>query len=130
MTAPAAERLDAMKSRFAPKWPPNIGVGNGWLPLLMDLDDALAQQCPDARYVQIKVKFDQLRVYLTGGNDAARQLVREAEERAARTCEWCASDDGEPHAKGYGCLIVCPPCADAHNAEHPDDPMRVCDDGN
>ena len=38
---------------------------------------------------QVKEKFGTLRYYTSGSNDKIRQLIHDAEERSAETCEVC-----------------------------------------
>ncbi|QFG24493.1 TraR/DksA family transcriptional regulator [Actinomadura sp. WMMB 499] len=90
-------------------------VGSGWHPLLQKLHTELLAVSPTYSVQQVKEKYGTLRVYLLTGmlrhlekgnsdwpdsdqaaryeveDDAARALVRAAEQESARTCESCGN---------------------------------------
>lgn len=71
---------------------PFCAIGPGWHQLVLDLDATLTEtekDNPEACYTQIKEKFGGLRVYTGGMTQAGRAAIREAEEKAYRTCEVC-----------------------------------------
>ena len=60
------------------------------------------------RITQIKEKFGDLRVFLAGANDAAFDLVHEAEDQSSTTCEWCGAP-GQKRQDGW-ILTLCEIC--------------------
>lgn len=65
-------------------------IGQGWLPLVEELDEALSKTDPDYKIRQIKEKFGTLRFYVEEGvSEQGRQLIREAEEKSAHICDVC-----------------------------------------
>lgn len=74
------------------------GVEPGWRPIVRELDQKLRAAAPEFEYAQLKEKYGGLRVYLRFPEnmpaqirDRARELVREAEEKASRKCENCGT---------------------------------------
>lgn len=61
----------------------------GWIPLLRRLCEQLEERCPETRFVQIKEKFGELRVYTEGSDDEADRLIDAAESVSRTTCEVC-----------------------------------------
>jgi len=89
-----------------------IGVPAGWVTLVLELHERLVEVSPDIRYVQVKQKFGDLRVYVSVTNPAVDALIWAAEERSRNTCDVC----GEV---GRGCVsdrgwyrALCPTHAD------------------
>lgn len=95
----------------------SFDVPPGWVPLVVELDAKLAEAAPDLRYIQVKSKFAELRVYAENGNPKADRLITDAEYRSRTICEVCGevgavmvSPHGwyrtlcEPHAERYGCV--------------------------
>jgi hypothetical protein len=70
-----------------------IAVGDGWFELLRDLSAQLDSLSSRPLALQVKQKFGGLRLYLVPGtrSDAARALIRTADERSFRTCERCGA---------------------------------------
>jgi hypothetical protein len=72
-------------------------VGDGWGRILEDLSyklEELIQKLPEDerefyRAVQVKEKFGSLRFYMFTETDEMSELIREAEEKSAETCEVC-----------------------------------------
>jgi len=86
-----------MRDLFLTRWPKWFtyasAPGCGWTPLLIDLCEKLeAVVGEDFHVLQVKEKFGTLRFYVYGANEAARELIAEAEEASAKICEVC----GEP----------------------------------
>lgn len=92
----------------------SFDVPPGWVSLMAELDAALAEVAPDLRYIQVKAKFAELRVYAVRGNPKAERLITDAEYRSRTICEVCGevgavkvSPHGwyrtlcEPHAERY-----------------------------
>ncbi|SIF35993.1 hypothetical protein [Mycobacteroides abscessus] len=95
----------------------SFDVPPGWVSLMAELDAAIAEVAPDLRYIQVKQKFAELRVYTVRGNPKADRLITDAEYRSRTICEVCGevgavmvSPHGwyrtlcEPHAERYGCI--------------------------
>ncbi|MGB5110663.1 MAG: hypothetical protein WBO08_03200 [Mycobacterium sp.] len=108
--------LDRIRARFADGWGAWISVGDGWLPIIVNLDAALSALEPDLRYHQIKEKFGELRVYTTHDtHPEVEALITAAERRSRETCEACGAA-GTMHKSHDGWLrTLCPPCAAEKN---------------
>ena len=85
-----------------------ICCGEGWYPLLKDLDEKLAYLYPDYKIQQVKEKFGTLRFYCSFGEtegiklQIAEDLVNQAESRSSYTCEDCgAAKYGRISKGGY-----------------------------
>lgn len=92
--------LAAVRSRRA-KTCIGIGVPDGWVDLMVELDAALVEVCPSIRYEQIKEKWAELRVYVSHANDAARELIRDAELRSRTICERCGKPGAPCGGRGW-----------------------------
>lgn len=72
-----------------------VECGDGWYPLVRQLDEALRSIAPDYEAAQVKEKFGTLRFYVHTfdlDEDAQKQfeqLITAAEDESARTCESC-----------------------------------------
>jgi hypothetical protein len=70
-------------------------IGPGWIPIIVELDKALAEITPNYELVQVKEKFGGLRYYIDAGDvnkdnyDAVYALIGSAEKTAAVTCDEC-----------------------------------------
>jgi hypothetical protein len=91
-------------------------VGEGWYPIVEQLDRDLA--AIDEGYVlcQCKEKFSTLRYYVDSTFDfdspefeAMDALIRKAEEKSAITCEFCGKP-GTMDNTHYWLKTVCPEC--------------------
>jgi hypothetical protein len=75
-----------------------VECGEGWHPLIRQLDDALRAIDPQYEAQQVKEKFGTLRFYASAINldsdTQFHQLITDAENESARTCETC----GQPGA--------------------------------
>lgn len=69
-------------------------VGEGWHPILRELEEELNRIDPDFYLQQVKEKFGGLRYYADphSPDPAFRQAINVAEAKSERTCEVC----GEP----------------------------------
>lgn len=56
---------------------------------------------PDLRYIQIKQKFGELRVYVSGATDEARALINAAELRSRTVCEECGQPGNPCQRRGW-----------------------------
>jgi hypothetical protein len=63
-------------------------VGEGWWPILDELDETLAQIDPGYQTVQVKEKFGLLRVYISGSQEA-QEAIYQYEEYSGKVCENC-----------------------------------------
>lgn len=67
-----------------------IECGDGWLWIIEELNEKITAFTPNYRVAQIKEKFGGLRYYTWDVDySLIANLIREAEEAAARTCEIC-----------------------------------------
>lgn len=96
----------------------SIDCGRGWWPLLLELDAELRQTDPGYTVVQVKEKFGGLRYYTSALSPAGMALVREAELRAARTCEVCG-EPGTTVVRRHWYKTLCPPHAEGYLAGTP-----------
>lgn len=91
-----AEALRRILARIPERWGRRIDVGAGWYPLIVELDQQLAQTDPGYTVHQVKEKFGSLRYYVeesdglsAEGRDRCAALIDEAERRSGVTCEMC-----------------------------------------
>ena len=80
-----------------------MDCGEGWRPIIVQLDRDIAAIESDYEVHQIKEKFGELRFYYAGGtgNDARiDELIAQAERPAAQTCELCGAP-GRARATGW-----------------------------
>ncbi len=82
--------------------------GDGWEPLIRRLSEKLSK-IDGVRAEQVKEKFGTLRFYLDYEVEGAQDLIDEAEEESARTCEQC----GQPgKLRGGGWMVtLCDSCS-------------------
>jgi hypothetical protein len=86
--------------------------GPGWTPILDELHRQLVLLDPGYRLLQVKEKLGHLRVYAgfeRSVADECQRLVREAEARAARTCERCGQP-GQLRQDRRWRLTLCDDC--------------------
>ena len=108
-----AAGLEAILRRIPDGWGRWIGCGRGWYPIIVKLDERLAAIDPDYEVMQVKEKFGTLRYYCTGdGEEAVFNLIMEAEQQSAVTCELCGTP-GQIHERGYWLRTLCSDCAAA-----------------
>jgi hypothetical protein len=92
-------------------------VGDGWVPLALELNEKLNELYPDYQLEQIKEKFGGLRYYTNipyRENDELTEgtkLIDEAEGKSYKICEEC----GEPGEPRYGGWVKT--LCDKHHAE-------------
>lgn len=85
--------VDSIKERLG-KYP-YLDIGEGWYPLVIQLDAKLAEIDPDYTLAQVKEKFGGLRYYVDTVNasdddlERFRELVREAEAASYTICDVC-----------------------------------------
>lgn len=97
-TGPSRADLERVLARIHEEDHREIRCKPGWYPIIIDLDQKLAELCPGYVVLQVKEKWAGLRYYFelpagSGDQPALRRkmhaLVDEAESRAATTCELC-----------------------------------------
>lgn len=103
----AGEYADALRRilvRIPERWGRRLDVDRGWYPLIIELDQQLAQIDPDYVLCQVKEKFGALRYYIqetddltVEGRERCAVLIEETERRSASTCETCGGS-GSLHA--------------------------------
>ncbi|MBN7481038.1 hypothetical protein [Mycobacteroides abscessus] len=91
--------LAAVKARRAEG--ASIWVPEGWTDLMLELHAALVAVSPDFAYAQIKQKFGELRVYVSGATAEARDLITAAEVASRTICEVCGTP-GSPCVSSHG----------------------------
>lgn len=110
------EGLTAILRRIPDGWGRFIGCSRGWYPIVVRLDQVLAEVDPEYVLLQVKEKFGGLRYYYRQAHPDRRAemdaLVSVAEEEAARTCEDCGAP-GVLCEASHWYRTLCPPCAAA-----------------
>ena len=101
------ERNDYLKKEW---------VGDGWRPLIEELDQQLSTLDSEYTIEQIKEKFGGLRYYISSNSDNAKKLYeleREYEEKSFTICEECGSSDSvtTDREKKYWVKTLCAKCA-------------------
>ncbi|MCB1258215.1 MAG: hypothetical protein KDB26_13980 [Microthrixaceae bacterium] len=110
-TSSSDDPFAQVRSRFAPRWEPRVRCGEGWAPLLVELDRAIAAVSPATEYIHIKEKHAQLIVLVSPpANAEVRELIDAAAAKAQSTCENCGAA-GVPHEKFGWVHVLCPRCA-------------------
>lgn len=99
MSTKNTDPLAAVKSRRAPG--ASIGVPEGWTDLVLELHAALVAVSPDFAYAQIKQKWGELRVYVSGATAEARDLITAAELRSRTVCEMCGAPGSPCQRRGW-----------------------------
>jgi hypothetical protein len=86
-----------------------IDIGNGWMPLVIELDRKLLELVPDYKLLQVKEKFGGLRYYVEGVpfDSEAYRLIEEAESKSYQTCEECGEPGYETTSGGYWIKTLC-----------------------
>ncbi|WP_211171924.1 hypothetical protein [Mycobacteroides abscessus] len=112
--------LRAIMMRIPEGWGRWISCSRGWYPIVIQLDEALAEIDPEYELHQVKEKFGGLRYYFHASESIAEadrkrmdELVDDAEEKCERTCELCG-DPGVRHTTPHGWYrTLCETCAAA-----------------
>lgn len=68
--------------------------------------------------VQLKQKYGGLRVYLTNHTPEIDQIIKEAEQKAHQTCEYCG-EPGVPHNANGWITVLCKNCIDPDSQHEP-----------
>lgn len=82
--------MSPILNRIPDRWGRYVQIAPGWHAIALELDRKLAERDPDYEVHQVKEKFGGLRYYCSlDGHVEAEPLIREAERKAAVTCEQC-----------------------------------------
>lgn len=118
-----ADGLSRILERFPPQWPRQINCRRGWYPILVRIDEQLAEYCPSYEVHQVKEKWAGLRYYFAvpAGLDlpapirhAMHEVVDDGEREAARTCELCGRTPAKVYVSSESYLrTVCRQCVKA-----------------
>jgi hypothetical protein len=90
-----AADLERILRRIPDGWGRWIGCGKGWYPLIVELDQRLADLDPGYHVHQVKEKYGTLSYYVQGAPFVAaamEALVEQAEAESARICEQCGGE--------------------------------------
>jgi len=89
-------------------------VGEGWRPLVRDLETELTALVPDYSLQQVKEKFGGLRYYAAVPNATPAELVSQfharisaAETESFKICEVCGDDGFPDYDGGYWIKTLC-----------------------
>lgn len=93
----------------------SIGVPRGWVLLMLELHVELVEASPDLRYEQIKQKWGELRIYVSGATPEARDLITAAELRSRTVCEECGQPGSPCQRRGWY-RALCTVHADVYGA--------------
>ena len=84
-----------------------LSISSGWTNILDNLCNDIQKYCDEhedknfqIEAVQVKEKFGRLMFYSNFGDDYIFNLIDEAEELSAKTCEYCG-EDGVPRTGGW-----------------------------
>jgi hypothetical protein len=92
----------------------------GWDDLLDELFSALREEVANGakplQFLQIKEKFGGLRAYFKDGTERMSNLIRVAEQEAAKTCELCG-EEGKLCIRNGWYKTLCPPHAKENEYE-------------
>lgn len=112
-----AQTLERVLRRIPPRWGRWISCDRGWYPLIVRVDEQLADLDPGYAVHQIKEKFGGLRYYFQPSDgvaksvrDAMAAVVRAAETESDRTCERCGRS-GRPRVHQGWHKTLCDVCA-------------------
>lgn len=117
MTDTYPQELQGLAARFAPGWPVHFEIGEGWYPLLIELERTLADIAPHFVVHQVKSKFGALRFYAQPSDDpwefdqTFTDAIRAAEWQSLTVCEECGLP-GRQYVLNLWVSTLCP----AHHA--------------
>lgn len=113
------EALARMLQRIPDGWGRWIGCRAGWYPLIVKLDQDLAEIDPTYEINQVKEKFGTLRYYIELSDEAranpdaqqrADELIAEAERTSSTICEQCGQPGSLKQTVGYWYRTLCDSC--------------------
>lgn len=99
MSKKQPDPLAAVKTRRAEG--ASIHVPPGWTALMTELHAALVEVSPDFAYAQVKQKWGELRVYVSGASPEARDLISDAEVASRTVCEECGQPGSPCQRRGW-----------------------------
>ena len=99
---------EAIRARMSEEAQWLSGIGDGWVSIVEELNDGLAELYPDYEILQIKQKYGGLRYYTVGVGTEGRALIDAAEAKSMRTCEVCGEPGGQDNS--YWVETLCDTC--------------------
>jgi hypothetical protein len=100
------ERIDA--GRNCGSW-----IGNGWMDLVVQLDEQVAQLDPDYVIDQVKEKFGGLRYYISISEGVDQEtcekiwsIIHEVEDKSFDTCDMCGQPGKRLNVNGSGYIAT------------------------
>lgn len=78
-------------------------IGQGWHPLIIELDKKISEIDPDYELDQVKEKFGQLRYFITPNPNDWRsfkeieEIIEEYEAKSAQICQICGETNCQEH---------------------------------
>lgn len=91
-----------------------VETPGAWDDLVIKMVSELQSKHPNIRFLQIKEKFGQLRVYVSSKNDEAEidydsinEVISEYEKLSTQICQVCGSKEEVGRKPGYWVMYVC-----------------------
>lgn len=109
--------IQKIVDRIPVMWGKWVSCDSGWYPLLIELDEKLAQIEPNYEVHQVKEKFGTLRYYFTldinlqDEYEEMSKIVDKYEKKSATTCESCGGN-GSLRYQNYRYKTLCDDCAE------------------
>jgi len=91
-------------------------IEKGWEPIVEKAAAALKELDDSIELMQVKEKFGGLRMYTNSYSDEVDAILREAEEEASNTCEFCGATE-QVSCKGSWLKTLCDTCHEKRNKE-------------
>lgn len=109
--------LDDIQARFAEGWYPYLPC-RGWNKILIEMHDKLVAADPDIKYIQIKEKWGELRVYVRPmvPCEEALEAIRQAVIKSRETCERCG-EPGQLRTQRSWQITLCDECDTAETGD-------------
>lgn len=92
-----------------------IDVSSGWYDLIDKLSDEVSRLCPEARVIQIKEKFGELRYYTKDNHPEIYLIIDVYRELASKTCEICGKEGRRQKYTPTWVRTVCDECVSKQN---------------
>ena len=87
---------------------------DGWYQIVERLCEALEPVAPpEFKFVQVKEKFGQLRIYATNDSDETSRLIRQAQEESLSCCEQYGATKGVTTERTGRIRTFCRSCREA-----------------
>lgn len=90
-----------------------VEVGKGWWPLVEPIYNRIQElnaQGHNIEITQIKEKWGELCIYVSGAPDEIFDMIREAEEKSQHICESCGKPGERVISKHSWIYTRCPDC--------------------